>query len=194
NSRKRLHHPKMPLLAFEVGCAVQSVIRLDGRVLFGREHLAYLGRRPDVELSFLVLGVSVERRVKAALRGLHLAHHPLHGLPYHALERRLPGDQPRIAVESEQRRVVVEHLLEVRDAQILVDAVAGEAAADVVINAPFRHLRERQSGDRQAQLAAVQRMTPQAEGKLGRMGKLWSLPDAAVDVVEYLCELTYRGL
>src|SRR5262249_30793348 len=44
------------------------------------------------------------------------------------------------------------------------------------------------------QLAAVQRMTPQAEGKLGRMGKLWSLPDAAVDVVEYLCELTYRGL
>ena len=32
--------------------------------------------RPDVELAFLALGVGVERRVVAALRRLHLAHHP----------------------------------------------------------------------------------------------------------------------
>ena len=49
--------------------------------------------------------------------------------------RRLVGLQ----VEPGEERVVVEHLLEVRYEPVGVDGVAGEAAAEVVVDAPVGH-------------------------------------------------------
>jgi hypothetical protein len=47
-----------------------------------------------------------------------------------------------LGVEAEQLGVVVEHLLEVGDEPLAVDAVAGEAAAEVVVDAAAPHLGE----------------------------------------------------
>ena len=56
-----------------------------------------------------------------------------------------------VGVHAHEQRLVVEHLLEVRDEPALVDGVAGEAAADVVVDAARRHRveRRRHSGEQQ---------------------------------------------
>jgi hypothetical protein len=48
-----------------------------------------------------------------------------------------------VQVRAREQRVVVEHLLEVRDDPPRVDAVAGEPAADLVVHAAGRHPAQR---------------------------------------------------
>jgi hypothetical protein len=102
-----------------------------------------------------MLGIGVERGIESAFRRAHLAHEPLHRVPHDALEEGLPGYEPRVGVERQQQCVVVEHLLEMRDAPVLVHAVAAEAASDLVVDAALGHLHQREAGDREAQLAAA---------------------------------------
>ena len=56
-----------------------------------------------------------------------------------------------------QQRVVVEHLLEVRHEPALIDAVAGEAAGEVVVDAAGGHLVERERDHVQQSSAAARR-------------------------------------
>ena len=46
-------------------------------------------------------------------------------------------------MQVDQQRVVVEHLLEVRDEPALVDRVAREAAAEVIVDAALADVGER---------------------------------------------------
>ena len=62
----------------------------------------------------------------------------------------VPRDLPRVDVQADQERVVVEHLLEVRDEPSLVGRVAVEPAAELVVDAAAGHPVER----RRDQLAA----------------------------------------
>ena len=67
----------------------------------------------------------------------------------HLAEPLLAGEQPAVEVQADQQRVVVEHLLEVRHQPHAVDGVAGEAAAEVVVDAAGGHGVER-DGERAA--------------------------------------------
>ena len=65
--------------------------------------------------------------------------HPVGGFARDAAEqraRRSPAPRRR---RAQQLAVVVQHLLEVRDHPVLVDAVAREAAAELVVDAAFGH-------------------------------------------------------
>jgi hypothetical protein len=53
------------------------------------------------------------------------------------------GPRPGVGAERQQRPVVVEHFFEVRDFPALIDAVAAEAAADLVVDAAFAHAAQR---------------------------------------------------
>src|SRR5262245_40224465 len=81
-----------------------------------------------------------------------------------------------------------------RDRPVLVHAVAAETAPDLVVDAALGHFHEREARDRQAQLAAVERMTAQAVGELERMRELGRAADAAVDAVEDLRKLAHGGI
>ena len=52
------------------------------------------------------------------------------------------GLAPGLGHQLEQQRVVVEHLLEMRHEPALVDAVAGEAAAEMIVDAALRDMGE----------------------------------------------------
>src|SRR6185437_1164690 len=73
----------------------------------------------------------------------------------------LARKQPGMQVGRHEQRVVVEHLLEVRDEPLLVDRVAVEAAADEVVHAARAHAVER--AEREVERAA-------AEQELDRRG------------------------
>ena len=145
----RLGKVKMPVLAFEVRRLRQPEHALRERARLRAEHAVELGRRPNVELAFLVLRIGVERRVVAAARVLHVAHDPVGRRARHARVARRARRGIRVGVDGEQLGVVVEHLLEVRDRPEPVDAVAEEAAAQVIVEAALRHAVERMRDHRE---------------------------------------------
>src|SRR5262245_51329583 len=80
--------------------------------------------------------------MEAAVGGRHLAQEPRRGLahwPDEALVARAVPP-PRLGGRAQELALVVEHLLEVRDTPVPVDAVAMEAAAELVVDAAERHL------------------------------------------------------
>ena len=107
-----------------------------------------LGRGPDVEAALLALGVGVEGRVEAALGAAHLAQHPVERLLADAPVALVAERLPAVQVGAGEQGVVVEHLLEVGDEPAGVDRVAGEAAAELVVDAAGHHRVERSLHDR----------------------------------------------
>ena len=107
------------------------------------QHLDDLGLAPDVELALLALGIGVERGGEASAFGDHLAQQPADRLVDAARVELVAGLAVGLAHEVDQQRVVVEHLLEVRDEPALVDRVAREAAAQVVVDAALADAGER---------------------------------------------------
>ena len=99
------------------------------------QRLDELSRRPRVEEPLLPLRVSVEGRGETALGGPQLAQQELGSL--------LPGPQrrcrPPVGTHAQEQRVVVEHLLEVRDHPAAVHAVAREPARQLVVDAAANH-------------------------------------------------------
>ena len=98
---------------------------------------------PDVELALLALGVGIERGGEASALGDHLAQQPADRLVDAARVELVAGLAVGLAHEIDQQRVVVEHLLEVRGEPALVDRVAREAAAQVVVDAALADVGER---------------------------------------------------
>ena len=132
---------------------------------------------PDVELALDALAVGVERAEEAAVRRAHLAQRPVQRLLAGAPQQRVARRQPAVQVGARQQRVVVEHLLEVRHGPGGVDAVAREAAADLVVDAARGHRAQRL--ERHRRLAARQQELDRA-----RRRELRRRSPAAVDAVE----------
>jgi hypothetical protein len=104
-----------------------------------RQHGADLGRRPDVELALLALGVGVVGGVEAALGAAHLAQQPVERLLADPPIARVAEHLVAVQVGAGEQAVVVEHLLEVGDLPGRVDRIAGEAAAELVVDAAREH-------------------------------------------------------
>ena len=112
--------------------------------ILGAERRLDLGERPHIELALLALAVGIERRGEAAGVDHHLAQQPgdrlLDAL---RVERRL-GLAPRLGHQVDELRVVVQHLLEMRHQPALVDAVAREAAAEMIVDAALGDVSQRE--------------------------------------------------
>ncbi len=141
------------------------------------EHREQLVHAPDVELALDALGVGIQRRVEAALGARHLAQDPVERLLGRAAQERVARDLPAVQVRASQQRVVVEHLLEVRHGPAGVDRVAGEAPADLVVDAARGHRPQGLQSHRQF-------VTAQQELDHRRRWELRRRAPAAVDGVK----------
>ncbi len=111
--------------------------------------------RPYVERAFHAVAVGIERRGEAAFGRPQLGDHPVAGLLSDPTCERVSGSPPQMRVDPGQQRVVVEHLLEMRDHPIRVHAVAGEPADQLVVDAAAGHGLGRCLGHHQGLLARV---------------------------------------
>ena len=92
-----------------------------------------------VEAALLALAVGVLGRGEPAPGEGEVGEQVVEGAAGYGGEAGLPGDLRRPGVEAGQQGVVVEHLLEVGHQPALVHGVAGEAAADLVVDAAVGH-------------------------------------------------------
>ena len=109
---------------FKVSLASKSIQRGCYGILLWEQGLARLFRQPYVEFSFFVFRIRIDGGVIAALRRLHIAHHPGGGFGGDLLELHVATDLPRVGAKPQQRPVVVEHFFEMWNHPILIDAVA----------------------------------------------------------------------
>ena len=154
------------------GGPVETPVRGGDGVFVRVEHRLHLIRRPDVELAFLVLAVGVEARIEASLGRAHFAHAASRRCPrVRARSAAFAGCAPRIGVKRQQRRVVVEHLFEMRNRPLGVDAVAAEAAASWSWMPPSAMRASVTATMRERVLVACRGVTAQAKVELGRVRK-----------------------
>jgi len=135
--------------AFEVGRLVEAEAAAEHAPFERRQRCLRLGARPHVELALVALRVGVVGGIETAPHFfgrvvLHFAQEPLAGFRRAAPKERVARGQRRLAVSREQRAVVVQHLLEVRNHPELIDRVARETATQLVVHAAFAHARERE--------------------------------------------------
>ena len=170
---------RRPLPVPEVGDAVCGEERR-GVVA---QHLADLGRGPGERqpLDAIRVGVLAGRERAVGRRELadQVVEHALGDLA----EARVTGLRPRVQVDPRELRVVVEHLLEVRDEPDRVGRVPVEAAAQLVVDAAVGHLLEVEAGDRLGLgVAAGHPAEQELDGH--RLRELRGAAPAAVDPVE----------
>src|SRR5262249_4503615 len=95
-----------------------------------------------------------------------------------------PRHLPRGEVDGGELRVVVEHLLEVRDLPGRVGRVAMETAADVIVDAARRHLLERQGHHLEGPRLSRATVVAEQEVEVRGARELRPAPEAAVHGVE----------
>ena len=137
----------------------------------GAQHGLDLALVPDVEAPLLALAVGVEGGGESAGFDDHLAQQPVHGLADAGLEQGRLRSLPYEGEEVENLRVVVKHLLEMRDQPQRVGRVTREAAAEMVVDAALAHAFARHGdGVGERRLAGAQPGAPQRleNGDLGK--------------------------
>ena len=138
--------------------------------------------------------VGVLGRVPPAVGVLQVAEHVVdrlagHLTPHHVVER-----QRRMRVHPGEQRLVVQHLLEVGHQPALVDRIAGEAAAEVVVDAAGCH-RSEAGVDHRARLGvpeAHERAQHQVDAH--RRWELGCVAEPTPLAVERPGELAHTGL
>ena len=169
------------------------------------EHLRNLGVAPDVERPLhLVRGrvagligrdaVGIFRRVEPAGRVGHVAQHVRQRVLGDIREEAVAARLPRLEVREHELALVVQHLLEVRDAPFRIHGIPVEPAADVIAHAPERHGAERFRHHQQRRLRAAAagrppRMLAQQEQQLRWTRKLRRLAEASLTPIERHLEL-----
>ncbi len=143
-----------------------------------------LVERPDVELAFDPLGVGVLGGEEAAGRVAKVAEHVGDGLLDDAAVPNLTGCLPGVQVRADEQRLVVQHLLEVRDEPLRVDGVPVEPAADVVVDPATGHAVER--ADHGAEGLGVAGRGPLVDQERQRhgLGELRCPAEPAVDPIQ----------
>ena len=101
-----------------------------------------LGGSPEEEFALDSLAVGILGAVEAAVLVEHLALEVGQSLADNAFVGGVAEDLEGVQVDAGERGVVVEHLLEVGDQPLYIDAVAREAAADLVVHAAAGHAPE----------------------------------------------------
>ena len=139
-------HGMQDVATLEISCGRDIEGAGEGARRVDAEHGVELRRRPEIETALLALAIGVEAGVERALRRRHLAQHEGQRFLGDTSKRRVMGQLPGVEIRPRQQGVVVEHLLEVRYQPPLVDAVAVEASAKLVVDAAGRHRAQRLQG------------------------------------------------
>jgi len=176
-------------VALEIALCRHVVVAREERGIVRPEDFCNLGERPDIELALLAFGIGIERGAERAIGRRHLAREPGHGLLRARAIKRFAGALIRKRQELQELGIVVEHLLEVRDQPALVDRVAREAAAEMVIDAALRDALKRQL-DR-VEIARLAGALPGAPEELEqhRLRELGGAAGAAMDRIDDAAEL-----
>ena len=190
--------PVEDVVAFEIPLRRHVIDFGEEFCILSAERLLDLGETPHIELAFLAFAVGVERRREPATLGTmslgtvlldhHLAHEPADRLgDARGVERRLRL-APGLGHHADELRVVVEHLLEMRDEPALVDAVARKPAAEMVVDAALSNMGEGEL-DRFARewKTVAKRGTPQEAEEL-RLREFRRAPDSAMGLIDRLHE------
>ena len=143
---------------------------------------------PREELPLHPFGVGVLAREEAAVGMPHLAEQVAEGLGGDPPVALVPGHDPGARVQLGQLGVVVEHLLEVGHQPGRVGRVAGEAAAELVVDAPGGHAVERR-GEHRQRVGRVAQRHPQHELERHRLRELRRATEASPRRVERSTQL-----
>jgi hypothetical protein len=162
----------------EVAGSAHAPVRQDERRVFAEEPLE-LVRLPDVIASLMPLGVRVEGSVKAPVRRRHLTRDPADRRLGDAPDLLVPRRLPQVRPQPNEERVVVQHLLEVRHEPLGVHAVAGKAAAHLIVQPAAGHLPVRVLHHLQRLRLARARPVAQEEVQRHRRRKLGGAVEAA---------------
>ncbi len=106
------------------------------------EALVQLVLVPEVETPLLPLRVGILRRGQAAPGQPEVAQHVGDDLVEHLAPAGVACQLPGVEIDAGQERLVVEHLLEVRDEPLPVHRVPGETPSHMVPNPPAGHRLE----------------------------------------------------
>ncbi len=184
-------------LALEVPALAHIIERGKNHRIVVAQHLAQLGGRPDKEGAlFAVRGIRRGQRVgvlgreEAAGRVAHLADDIVERLFGDAAIEWVAAVLERLDIDARQQRVVVEHLLEVRHQPLLVDAIAVESAAELVVHAALGHGAQGLLQHAHALLVAGALGVAQQELEGHGLGKLGGAAKAAVVRLELVCQRT----
>jgi hypothetical protein len=149
-----------------------------------------------------IVGIGVQGGRQQTLVGGHLAAQPAHrapggvGVQLAAIRVVIGGATPAARHRAQQQRIVVEHLLEVRDHPLGVGAVAVEPAADLVENPAAHQVLAGVLGHVEAGRIALdqQRVDEGGAGELGRPAEP-SVDDVVVrpDGVQQILCRRHRG-
>ena len=99
-------------------------------------------------------------------------------------EQRALRLSPDVRHEVDQERIVVEHLLEVRDQPELVHRIAGEASTEVIVYAAHRHPLERCRHRGLRLVVAVADAAAPEQPEESPLRELRCAGDAAVDGID----------
>ena len=127
---------------------------------------------PDVELTFLVVGVRVQGRVEAAFGAGHFALDEAERFDDDSLEVRVRVGAEGLGVKLDELGVVVEHFLEVGDGPGAFGAVAVEAAAELVVDAALGHFSQRELHGFRGRFVPLLAALFEEKGPDGGAGKL----------------------
>ncbi len=175
----------------------RGAVPVDGGGGTAAEHLAHLVDRPHVELALDALAVGVLGREPPAVGVLEVAAHVVDRLGQHLGEPWLAGQLPGMEVGPGEQRVVVEHLLEVGHEPDVIDRVASETSAEVVVDAAGRHRIQRGDGGLQRirpRLGCRVVVRPKQQVDAHRPGELGRTAEPSPGVVMGLDERTCRGV
>ena len=160
-ARQRLE-PIENVVAFEIACRRHVVVAGEKLAVLDAELPDHLVIGPDVEFALLAFGIGIERSGERALARRHFALEPGDGLVRALAVERLAGAQISDRQQFEELRIVVEHFLEMRHEPALVDRIAGKAAAEMIVDAAFADVVERDlDGGEIARLAGAQAGAPE---------------------------------
>ena len=127
-------------MAFEIAAGRYVVMRAKKSASARAEQLVDLGERPDIEFAFLAFGIRIEGRGERALGVVISRASQADGFLRALAEERLAGADIGEREQFEKLRIVVEHLLEMRHQPALIDGIAREAAAEMIVDAAFAHV------------------------------------------------------
>ena len=95
--------------------------------------------RPHVELAFDSLRIGVLGCVEPAERVAKVAKDVVDGLVECLAESRFASELPCVQIDASEKRLVVEHLFEVRNEPASICGVSSEAATEMVVDATCGH-------------------------------------------------------
>ena len=149
---------------------------------------------PDVVLPLLAFAVGVQRAVEDAFRRGEFALHEGGGLLHHAPVQGIAGGLVGLGIELQELGVVIEHLLEVGRLPQAVGGIAGEAAAQLIVDAAHGHLVQGEPHLAQQRLVAGGQGIAEQEAPVAGQGELRGPVHAALAAVEEGLPGLHHGL